>query len=332
MEPNSRNNWSFGKCDKSILYDKEYLTESYIRYMLNRTQRMFVYKNLPETIPQRDLELLLQTARFVIFTKDENKDEFYVFFGGLGGVPNVYYQPTIAIVSNPYLKFFKTLELKDYVKKNGNAVVIWNDSLHMGLLPMFDKYASLIAECDISMRVNTVLTRLPAYFKSSDDNTKDSISKMLEDLEQGKLAVIGTDEDLLQGEKSISERFNDNQGHSIKDLIELRQYLIGSWYNDLGLNANYNMKREAINESEADLNEDALLPLIDDMLESRRFALKQINEMFGLNIEVELSTSWKKIRKEVLENPNVKNEKQTVEKEQEKEEIVTEETTNEKET
>ena len=328
-KPSSRDNWSFGSCKESILYDKEFLTESYIRYMLNRTQRMFVYKNLPETIPQRDLELLLQTARFVIFTKDENKDEFYVFYGGLGGVPNVYYQPTIAIVSNPYLKFYKTLELKDYVKKDGNAVVIWNDSLHMGLLPMFDKYSSLIAECDISMRVNTVLTRLPAYFKSSDDTTKESIEKMLEDLEQGKLAVIGTDEDLLQGEKSISERFNDNQGHSIKDLIELRQYLIGSWYNDLGLNANYNMKREAINESEADLNEDALLPLIDDMLESRRFALKQINEMFGLNIEVELSTSWKKIRKEVLENKDDKVQEQIDEKKTQEEEDVTEENTDE---
>lgn len=328
-KPSSRDNWSFGSCKESILYDKDFLTESYIRYMLNRTQRMFVYKNLPETIPQRDLELLLQTARFVIFTKDENKDEFYVFYGGLGGVPNVYYQPTIAIVSNPYLKFYKTLELKDYVKKDGNAVVIWNDSLHMGLLPMFDKYSSLIAECDISMRVNTVLTRLPAYFKSSDDTTKESIKKMLEDLEQGKLAVIGTDEDLLQGEKSISERFNDNQGHSIKDLIELRQYLIGSWYNDLGLNANYNMKREAINESEADLNEDALLPLIDDMLESRRFALKQINEMFGLNIEVELSTSWKKIRKEVLENKDDKVQEQIKETKTQEEENVTEENTDE---
>lgn len=303
---NSRSNWMFGSCNgDSILKDKEYLVESYIRYMLNRTLRIFEYKNLPETIPHRELELLLQTARFCVFLKDEKNNKFYVMWGGLGGVPNVYYQPTTAIVTNPYLRYSKSIELKDYVNKEGKAVIMWNDSLHIGLLPMFDKYASLIAECDISMRTNAVLTRLPGYFKASNDTDKSSIETMIEKIERGELSVISTDEDLLSGEKSLSERFNENQGHAIKDLIELRQYLIGSWYNDLGLNANYNMKRESLNESEVDINEDALLPLIDDMLESRKIAVKQINEMFGLNIEVDLSNSWKKIRQEVLENkPN----------------------------
>lgn len=315
----SRCNWKFGNT-QPILKDKQYLIESYIRYMLARTQRIFKYENLPETIPQRDFEMLLQTGAFVIFTKKE--DKFYIFYGGLGGLPNPYYQPTIAIVSNPYLKFFKTLELNDYVgKTNPDAVVIWNDSAHIGLLPMFERNASLLAETDISIRVACVNSRIPSFFKAKDDNTKDSIESMLEKIESGEIAVIGTEESLLDSnEKSLSEQFNTQRVGTIKELIELKQYLLGSWYNELGLNANFNMKREAINESEADLNEDALLPLIDDMLESRRFAIKQINSMYGLNIEVDLTSSWKKIRKDILETP-----KEEIKVEESNSEVVTKE-------
>ena len=92
---------------------------------------------------------------------------------------------------------------------------------------------------------------------------------------------------------------NTKMGNDLKDVIETYQYLKGSWYNELGLNANYNMKRESINESESDMNEDALLPLIDDMLKSREIAVEQINKMFGTDIKVELSSSWKKIRDEI---------------------------------
>ena len=305
----SRCNWNFGNT-QPILKDKQYLIESYIRYMLSRTQRIFKYDNLPETIPQRDLELLLQTGAFVIFTKDTKDGKFYVFYGGLGGLPNPYYQPTIAIVSNPYLKFFKTLELNDYVgKTTPEAVVIWNDSAHIGLLPMFERNASLLAETDISIRVACVNSRIPAFFKAKDDTTKDSIESMLEKIESGEIAVIGTEESLIENNGTLSEQFNSQRVGTIKELIELKQYLLGSWYNELGLNANFNMKREAINESEADLNEDALLPLIDDMLESRRFAINQINEMYGLNIKVDLTSSWKKIRKDILESKEETKEK-----------------------
>ena len=272
-------------------------------YMLARSQRIFKYENLPDSIPHRDLELLLQTFGFVIFTKKDGKP--YVFFGGLGGIPNVYYQPTMAIISNPYLNYTANLELKDYVgKTNPDAVVIWNDSAHIGLLPMFDRNASLLAETDISIRVACVNSRIPAFFKASDDNTKVSIESMLDKIENGDIAVIGTEEEILSdSNKTLSEVFNNKPVGTIKELIELKQYLIGSWYNELGLNANFNMKREAINESEADLNEDALLPLIDDMLESRKVAIEQINKLFDLDIKVDLTSSWKKIRSDILEQP-----------------------------
>ena len=79
----------------------------------------------------------------------------------------------------------------------------------------------------------------------------------------------------------------------LTNLIESEQYIKASWYNDLGLNANYNMKRESINSGESQLNDDALLPLVDDMLRCRQNAIKKVNEKFGTNISIDLYSAWK---------------------------------------
>lgn len=86
------------------------------------------------------------------------------------------------------------------------------------------------------------------------------------------------------------------------DLIEYQQYLKASWFNEIGLNANYNMKREKLSTTESQMNSDALLPLVDDMLEQRRLGVEKVNEMFGTNITVDFCSSWKKLIEEFESN------------------------------
>lgn len=300
---NNRNIWLFGS-KQPLLKDKKSLIDSYVRYMLIRTLSMFKYENLPETIPERELELIIQTYRFGIITKKD--DKLFVFFGGLGGEPNEYYQPTQAIVSNPYLRFSDVLKLDDYIKNDGNAVVIWNDRVHIGLLPLFIRNAELLAECDISLKYGLVKKRFMNIVTADDDDTKESLKEMFENVEDGTgFGIVVTKKLLDDGSIGKVETGLSNNSADLKDIIETKQYILGSWYNELGLNANFNMKRESINESESDMNEDALLPMIDDMLLSRQIAVKQINEKFGTNIKVELSSSWKKIREEIEQREDV---------------------------
>ena len=93
------------------------------------------------------------------------------------------------------------------------------------------------------------------------------------------------------------------------------------------------MKREAIGGNEAALNEDFLLPFIDDMLQCRREALEKINAMFGTEITVDFSSSWRINEKEIasqlaerngenaetisVENPEQEQEQETPEQEKE---------------
>lgn len=296
----NRQNWFsvLGKNRIPLLKDKDALRELYARYMFIRTSKMFEYENLPETIPQRELERLLQIGSYAIIKKV--KDDLFAFYGGLGGQPNEYYQPTMYTIANPYLKEFKVGKLDDYIKDDSDAVLIWNDSEHIGLTPLSNLYASLLAESVMSLRVGLVMSRIPAVALANSDTVKESAEEFFAHIDDDGETKVIIGEELLTGLKGLDiQSFNNSQNHSIKDIVEVIQYVKASWFNELGLDANYNMKRESINESEASLNEESLLPLVDDMLKQRQIGIEQINKKFGTNIKVKLSSSWGIQRKEI---------------------------------
>ena len=263
--------------------DKVGGVRQYTMYMFNRLQSMFEYKNLPETLPQRNIELMLQTNGNICITKVNEK--LYAFTGGLGGVPNEYYMPTIYTVANPYLKFSKNLKIDQ------DCIVIPNDALYIGLLPMFNRYASMLAENDATIRIADINARIVNIITASDDRTLKSAKDYITDIEKGKLGIVA-DQAFIEGLRT-QPYASSGSTNNITQLIELQQYLKASWFNELGLNANYNMKREAINGIEAQLNNDSLLPLAQDMLNQRKIGWQKVNEMYGTNIEVEFNSSWK---------------------------------------
>jgi hypothetical protein len=94
-------------------------------------------------------------------------------------------------------------------------------------------------------------------------------------------------------------------GATITQLIEYHQYLLASFYRGIGLDLSFNMKREALNSAETTMNDDVLAPKVDDMLRERKKGIERINKHYGLNITVDLASSWKKNRIEenaVLDN------------------------------
>lgn len=267
--------------------DKEKTLSYYTQYMLARTQSMFRYKNLPETIPQRILELYLQLYGYVCIAEHEGK--LYPFYGHLGGEPNPYYMPTICVVANPALKFSK-----DYVIDK-DCIIIPSDSTYSGLLPIFEHYGTLMTENDITMMVANINMRIPALITADDDTTRSSALKYLEDNWAGKLGIIGN-KTLLEGVKA--QPYGDLTSRNITQLIELHQFYKASMFNEIGLNSNYNMKRETIVSSEIEMNADALFPLVDDMLRNRKQGIKKVNEMFGTDIEIELNSSWERLKED----------------------------------
>lgn len=284
-EINNRNEWIFGKV-KNVLEDKEYLIRQMILQMLNKTTRMFKYKNLPETIPVKDLETIFQVGGYSILTDVNGKP--YAFRGGLGGEPNPYYRPTIATVANPALNFTKNLKIDE------ECVVILNDYFYQGLMPLLNKYCRMLVEAEITLKFAIVNARVPALVQADNDNTKKTAEEFFDKIEKGeKYGIISSREffDGIRSQDFYKEAY-------IKDTIEATQYIKGGLFNEIGLNAAFNMKREAINEAEATLNEDILYPFVDTMLECRQIGFDKFNKMYGYNVEVELDSVWARNRKE----------------------------------
>lgn len=269
--------------------DKEKVRDQHITYMLNRFQRMSKIKGLPDTMPERDVKLMLHiNGHFGMF---EHKGELWGACGGLGGKPNPYYMPTIYTIANPGLELSKTFDI------DKNITIIPNDSLYVGLMPLFERYSTALAETELSIKIATINSRIMSLISAPDDRTLESVNKYLEDIKRGELASIGENQ-IFDGIK-VQPYGASNNTNGITSLIELEQYLKASWYNEIGLNANYNMKRESINSGESQLNNDMLLPLIDDMIETQNRAFEKANKMFGTNITVELASAWEDNQEEI---------------------------------
>lgn len=279
----------------SYVTKKQKSAKYYFRYLLDRTMMMFEYKGLPETIDQHVLERYLQVNGVACVTR-ANDGNLYCFNGSWGGPQDVYYRPTKFIISNPHVSQLTdgtghqfTKECTIYGTQPHDAVLIRNDTEWASLTPLIARYAVLMCENCITVRSATIMLRCLALLSSSSDKEYKSALAYLSKLEAGELGVISGSA-FSEGVKMQSPP--SNNGSYLTQFIELEQYLKGSFFNELGLRANYNMKREAIGEGESSLDADSILPLCDNMLNCRREDIAELNNLFNLDVTVDFSSAW----------------------------------------
>ena len=272
--------------DKPI--DKGAALNSYTSQYLNRLQSMFKYEGLPDSIPAEHLEHYLLVNGNCIFCMDG--EDLIVTTGGWGGMPNRYYIPTEYIVSNPYVKEStrKTYTIGE------DCVLIRNDKYATGVMPLLMRYCTQLVENDVTMNIADILARATLTITALSGRDRESVEQWLKRIRRGELAAIGELPAMIGNQdRNVNIQPFQSTASTLTDLIEYHQYLKAGLFNELGLNSNYNMKRESINSNESQLNDDMLHPFIDEMLKMRREALEQVNEMFGTNITVDFDSAWK---------------------------------------
>ena len=266
---------------QSQIKDKDTSVNAFIDRGLAMCQSMFEWEGLPYSIPQTELERIIQTNGNCFITKVEGT--LYALSGNEGGELDEYNRPTVYTVANPALRLNKNYDIY------GDGVLIKNDSNGCSLLPLIGRYAVLMTDTQISLNTASILTRITMLISASDDKTKASAELFLQKILNGDFSVIGESAFLKGVQLQTAPTGNSNY---INQLIELAQYYRASLCNDLGLNANYNMKRERLNLGETSMNIDLLLPYVDNMLRERQNSVKAINERYGTEISVSLNSSW----------------------------------------
>ena len=270
-------------------FTKDYLLRTYKGYMYDRTLSIFKYYNLPSTIPEEMFEYYLQHFGSCVIT--EVNGELYALHGNYGGYIDPYYRPTKYIVANPALKFSAELAIEQ------DCIFCTNDKLWIGLDPLISRYAYLIAENLITLRVANVMLRIVALLSAPDDKTKAEAQIYLKNLEEGKLGIIGENR-FFDGVRMQSPP--SNNGSYLTQFIELHQYLLGTFYSEIGLKANFNMKREAIMAEESSLNDDVIIALVETMYQCRLSNVERINSKYDTSIQVSYGGEW--LRNEIERN------------------------------
>lgn len=291
----------------ALVLDKANSVRQYVSYMLTRTNQMFEWEGLPETIPAYILEQYLQchgavticeaTTKFEQYRLGGTRNGLFAFRAVFSNFPDIYYRPTGCIVANPAMAESLNLTI------GKDCEIIKNDTMCIGLLPMHYRYAEQLAENDVSIRSAQINSRIRTIISAATDREMDAAEEYLAQIERGETGVIA-DNSFITGVKV--HQAGSAAPNAIIQYIELQQYLKASWFNEIGLNTNFNMKREYLSAEEIAANTDVLLPLIDDMLSNRQSACERINAMFGTNISVHKNSSWEnKARESAAEIENM---------------------------
>lgn len=281
------------------LTDKHKMLKQFKSNQLNKSLTMFEWSNLPETIPQVELEKMLQINGYAVIAEYQGK--LYAFQAGFSG-QDPYNQPTKALVNNPALKNNTTYTIGE------NCIVIKNDDMKQGLNGIYEYYGQRLIENQITMLMTDYNLRMPFTISSSDDQTTQSAKMYLKKIIDGSLGVIG--EQKLFKALSVTPT-NSKQTATFSDLYGYQQFIIAQLNNTIGLATNNNMKRERLTTNEIEVNKNASYPLVDNMLKNRQQAVEAINKMFDVNISVEYSSIWRGINdnsdNSIIDNGNNEN-------------------------
>lgn len=251
--------------------------------ILNRTLGMFEYSNLPETLPQVEIEKRLQTEGHA--TIYQYKNNLYVTTGNLNGQElSPYNEPTYVNINVPAFNLSQRLEIGE------QCVVIYNDDMKTGLLDTISKHGTLMVENEITMLLSTYNARIQTLISAGTDQTINDAQKYLNQIIDGNLGIIG-ENTFFSDLKTHNAQSTAKQ--DITQLIQLQQFYKSDLYNELGLSSLNNMKKERMNVDEVNANNDNIYPYVDGMLRNRMEGIKMVNKLFNGNIEVDFSSTWK---------------------------------------
>lgn len=236
----------------------------------------FKWKNLPNSVDERFLELTLANRGSCLFFKDEELG-FLALPANLSGQLNVYNIPKMrqAFASTGYNKMCDDTD----------SVIIFNNYLHYSTLSIVEHYAVRLFEMQRTIDVNVKAQKTPKIFKSNEQQrlTLQNIFMKYE----GNEDAIFIDKEF---DMNALQVFDTSAPYVADKIRMLMSQTFSNFLNDLGVENITTEKKERINESEAESAKGYIEIGRNIFLDARKQACKEINRMFSLNIDVEFNT------------------------------------------
>ena len=257
---------------------------TYIQYYNRLTElsiSMFEWKNLPDTIDERYLELALFSMGMAVFFKDEVLG-YLALRTTINGGFNVYRIPIRrrAFADNGYNK---ELTIDD-------SVIIYNNLIHTNSMLDVRLFANKLADLDRTIQVNARAQKTPVLIKC-DENQRLTMLNLYKEYD-GNAPVVYGDKALNASGLTV---LKTDAPYNADKLYTLKTQVWNEALTYLGISNINSVKKERMITDEVTRNQGGVVASRYSRLESRRKACDQINKMFGLDIWVDYREDYRQL-------------------------------------
>ena len=257
---------------------------TYLQYYMHLAElamSMFEWKNLPDTVDARFLELTLFEDGQIVFFKDEELGYLCLQCAVNGGF-NVYRIPTNrrAYAVNGYQKNLT----------ENDSVIIYNNFLRTNSMLDVRNFAERLYNIDRAIDVNINAQKTPILIKCD---------------EQQRLTMLNTyqqydgNQPVIFGDKALNTNafqvLNTGAPLVADKLYTLKTQLWNECLTYLGISNINVQKKERLITDEVTRNQGGTIASRYARLEARRQACDQINRMFGLDVECNYREDYRDI-------------------------------------
>lgn len=278
-------------------------TQTYGFYLERLTElsiSMFDWKNMPDSIDPRFMEMVLFTNGSVVFFKDEDLETptglsetttengtYLALPVAMNGRWNVYNIPVSrrAYASNGYQKQLNV----------NNSVIIYNNMIRTNSVLMCKLYAERLWDLDKAIDVNARAQKTPILLQCEEPQRL-TLMNLYKEYDGNQPFIFGDKNLDINGLKSI----NTGAPYVADKLYQLKTQIWNEALTYLGIsNINYQKKERMITD-EVLRNQGGTIASRYSRLEARREACDRINKMFGLNISVDYREDYREADDEVM--------------------------------
>lgn len=259
----------------------------YLSRLMELAMSMFEWKNVPESIDTRFLELTLFSDGQAVFFKDEEMDKFLALQCIINGRLDVYRVPINrrAFAVNGYQRNLT----------NKDSVIIYNNFLRTNSYQMCVLYAKKLYNLDRIIDVNANAQKTPVLITVEEQQRLTALNAYKE--WDGNQPVIygdkALDPNLLRVLKTDAPYVSDK-------IYQLKVQYWNEALTYLGISNLNVQKKERLVADEVVRSQGGTIASRYSRLEARREACRKINVMFGLDMDVDYREDFREADDEIM--------------------------------
>lgn len=275
-----------GRRKHDIFDESMVLNNLTYRQYLNRLTElaisMFEWKNLPDTVDARYLELHLFETGCMVYFKDDVIGDLCLDCI-VNGRLDVYGNPLLRRAYSGYNNYQKLLSYKD-------SVIIWNNYLHSNSILDVEMFARRLYNIDRIIDINANAQKTPVLVLGN-EKQRLTLLNLYKEYDGNAPFIFGDKNMDINALKALST----NAPYVCDKLYQLKTQIWNEALTYLGISNINIQKKERLITDEVTRNQGGTIASRYSRLETRRQAVEKINEMFGTNIEVNYREDFQQV-------------------------------------